>query len=157
MRKLLGRDNNSLIGRCASKAKEGINSLHMCRCSAITRKAGLHHIIVTWEEKCHHSECPFVFLHLLLISLLNVTPCGLGYPTPAVSPPNSLFTGRMGREAEKALGSVQALLSNKQNIHVLFQPPVKTQPLTNCCKETYVYSSPNQHNSETTRILEKNF
>jgi len=71
VRKLVGRDKNSLIGKGkamhASKAKEGIHSLvHIGRQMFIhlqESRAPLH-IMVFWEDNRHHSKHlpPFLLL-----------------------------------------------------------------------------------------------
>ena len=84
-------------------------------CSAISRKAGLHHVTVPWEDKHHNTECPSLPSSSPSSVLLSMTWYGMEYPfgqlelaVLAVSPPSflcttSLLTGGVVWEAEKAL------------------------------------------------------
>jgi len=100
VRKLMGCNKGSVIGKGkathTSKAKQGIHSL-----LPISRQVFSHlqesrapsHRTVTWEDKCHNSECPpFSLLPPTLYAEHDVIWHGLslrsvGLAVRAVSPP----------------------------------------------------------------------
>jgi len=105
MRKFVVSDKDSLIGEAKAAY---VNKARNPFTASIVRQVVSHlqesrtpsHVKVTWEEKHYRSERPpfFCFLPFYI----------LGSPVPAVSPPSplctpSLLTGRVSREAEKAL------------------------------------------------------
>jgi len=102
MRKIVGQDKDSLIGKqkeCV-QAKQNMEFIHYFpsagRCSAISRKAGLHHTDIYYSVTPNIVP-PFSFFLQLL--LLRMTSHGMGYPfgqlgsaVLAVSPPRFLCT-----------------------------------------------------------------
>lgn len=75
VRKLTDQDKDSLTGRAkaahASEAKQDEELIHHFpvagRCSAVSRKTGLHHT-VTWEDKHYHAQHPPLPFSLSFIS-----------------------------------------------------------------------------------------
>ena len=84
----------------ASKANQGINSLLLIGrpvFSHLQENRAPSCLTVTWEDKCHHSECPTLPSSFPSFFLLSMMSYGMGYPfgqlgsaVPAVSPPNFL-------------------------------------------------------------------
>ena len=115
-------DKDSVIGKakaaCAGKAKQGINSLLPISrqvCSHLQESNAPSHIVVTWENKCYHSECSLPFFCPPTLYTEQKVIYGMEYPfgplgsaVPAMSPHNflctpSLTAGGVGWEAGKAL------------------------------------------------------
>ena len=87
VRKLVGWENDSFIGKAkaahTSKANQGIHSLlpigrqvfsHLQESKATSR------VMVTWEDKRHHSECPLPSSFFPQLCMLSVTSYGMEYP-----------------------------------------------------------------------------
>ena len=128
VRKLMGWDKDSLVGKAkamhASKAKPEIRSL-----LAISRQLFSHRqesrapacLMVTWEDKCHHSKRPCVLSSFLSFTcwtwhhmVWNIPLVSWGQlsqlcPLPALCA--TCWWG--GGRSRKGLDSVWALLSSK--------------------------------------------
>ena len=156
VRKLIGWDKGSLIGKAkgmhASKAKQGIHSLPPSgqagaqlspgQQGSITRNGYLGR-----QMPSLRTSLPSFFPQLYMLSMMSYGmeyPFGqLGSAVPAVSPPNllctsSLFTGRVGWEAEKALTLCKhcwAITKTSLCYQRCFQHRSKTYPHTSYCED----------------------